>query len=73
MEATDEIAPLAHRTDQALKRLGGIGRTTLYALWKAGRITPVHVGRVTLWPDSELRRLMAELVAEADADKHGAA
>jgi len=72
MDFTEEATPLAHRTEQALKRFP-VGRTTLYALAKAGRITPIHVGRATLWPDSELRRLVAELAGEAAAERSGAA
>jgi len=61
-----EVAPLAHKTEQALQRFP-IGRTTLYALAKAGRIVPFHVGRATFWSDAELVRLVDELQAEAEA------
>jgi len=68
MDPMVELTPLAHRTEQALKRFP-VGRTTLYALAKTGRICPIHVGRVTLWPESELRRLVEELATEADGNR----
>ena len=41
----------------------GWSRTALFAYKRAGRIRAIRSGRKTLWPRSELRRLMAELLA----------
>lgn len=44
--------------------LGGIGRTALWELDKAGRIRGVRIGRRKLYPASEVNRLVAELATE---------
>ncbi len=48
-----------------------VGRTTIYALIRTGRIRAVKLGRRTLIHVDELRRFVAELVSEGtepDAD-----
>ena len=59
-----DSAPLLHTVPDALRELGGIGRTKLYDLFQEKRIRPVKVGRRTLVPDSELRRFIAEQIEE---------
>ena len=57
-----EAAPLAHRVTDAA-RLLGIGKTSIYALFKSGALRPIRIGGRTLVPASELHRLIAEAEA----------
>jgi excisionase family DNA binding protein len=43
----------------------GLGRTFLYSLMDAGRLKYVKLGKRRLIPRAELRRLLAESVANA--------
>jgi excisionase family DNA binding protein len=56
--------PLANKIPQACARLG-IGKTALYELLKAGKLRSFKVGACTLIPEAELRRFIAERLAEA--------
>jgi excisionase family DNA binding protein len=49
--------PISVRIGAAVK-LTGIGRTTLFALIKSGKIEAVKVGRSTLIPYRSLRQLL---------------
>lgn len=49
--------PLAHTVNEAIKRLS-VSRTTMYELIKAGEIRPFKIGRKTLIPEAELRRVI---------------
>lgn len=57
-------APLAHSVNEACRRLG-IGRTTLYELIEAKEIQPFKIGRKTLIPEAELRRVIETRMAQA--------
>lgn len=59
-ESAAEI-PLLHSINDACKRLS-IGRSWLYAEIAAGRIRVAKLGRRTLIPDAELRRVAGEAV-----------
>ena len=48
---------------EACKRLS-IGRTTLYELIDAQEIRPFKIGRKTLIPEAELRRVIATRMAQ---------
>jgi excisionase family DNA binding protein len=52
-------SPLLHSIDGACHRLS-IGRSWLYTEIAAGRIKVVKLGRRTLIPDAELRRVVTE-------------
>jgi len=67
--ANDQHAVLLHPVAQARKSLGGIGQTKFYELVNAGRIRTVKIGTRTLVPESELQRLVGELLAEAKDDQ----
>lgn len=62
MNATTEA--LTHPVNAACARLG-IGRNTLYELIHAGEIRPIHAGRRTLIPESELRAFVERQLAKA--------
>ncbi len=44
-----------------------IGRTTVYALMKAGQLRPVHIGRSCRLPRSELKRYVSYLETSSGA------
>jgi excisionase family DNA binding protein len=44
-----------------------VGRTTLYALMKAGHLRPVHIGRSCRLPRTELERYVRCLETSANA------
>jgi excisionase family DNA binding protein len=46
--------------DELREMLGGIGRTTAYALLKSGRIEAVKMGRVYLIPKINVIRFLCE-------------
>ncbi|MBM6828994.1 helix-turn-helix domain-containing protein [Anaerotignum lactatifermentans] len=46
--------------DELREMLGGIGRTTAYALLKSGRIESVKIGRVYLIPKINVIRFLYE-------------
>lgn len=46
--------------DELREMLGGIGRTTAYALLKSGRIESVKMGRVYLIPKIKVIRFLCE-------------
>jgi len=52
-------APLAYRIQEAARVLG-VGKTTLYQLFKAGALKPIRIGGRTLVPADQLRQLIAE-------------
>lgn len=53
---------------EAQRALGGVGRTSVYALVAAGRIHLVKIGRRSLLSVLELKRLARELEVEAGID-----
>lgn len=53
--------PLLHSIDEACKRLS-MGRSWLYAEISAGNVKVAKLGRRTLIPDSELRRIAEQAV-----------
>ncbi len=55
-------SPLLLTPEQAATVLR-IGRTTIYALMKAGELRPVHIGRSCRLPRSELERYVNRLQA----------
>ena len=40
--------------EDAQKRLGGLGRTSMFGLLKAGQLKAVRIGRRTMIPESEI-------------------
>lgn len=56
-ESIDKIAPIAVTVADA-QRISGIGRTTLYALAKEGRLPLRKVGRRSLFLVDDLRRVI---------------
>jgi excisionase family DNA binding protein len=50
----------------AARRLG-VGRSTLYALFRDGRLTPLKIGRRTVVAASDLERFVADLASAAKA------
>jgi excisionase family DNA binding protein len=54
--------PLLLTPEEAATVLG-IGRTTIYALMKAGALHPVHIGRSCRLPRAELERFVDHLQA----------
>jgi excisionase family DNA binding protein len=44
-----------------------IGRTTVYALMKAGDLRPVHIGRSCRLPRAELERYVRQLAPPSEA------
>lgn len=61
-----EICPLLHPIPESARSLG-VGRSLFYELLKERRVAVVKIGRRALIPDEELRKLAAELIAEARA------
>jgi excisionase family DNA binding protein len=60
----DEPSPLTLLTvEEAAQRLS-IGRTTMYALLKAGQINSVRIGRLRRIPSEALTTYTARLIAE---------
>jgi excisionase family DNA binding protein len=55
---------LLHPVSEAAQILG-VGRTTLYGLFKAGEIKSVRIGTRTVVPHSELEAYVERLTAEA--------
>ncbi len=49
----------------AQEMLGGISRSSLYGLVRAGKLHLVHVGRRAMLYSGELQRLVDELAADA--------
>ena len=54
------IERAAYPLDEAGKLLGGISRGTFYSMKKRGEIRLVKLGRRTLVPADEIRRLVGE-------------
>jgi excisionase family DNA binding protein len=54
--------PLAHTVNEAIKRLS-VSRTTMYELIKAGEVRPFKIGRKTLIPEAELRKVIDSRMA----------
>jgi excisionase family DNA binding protein len=48
-------------TPEEAARVLRVGRTTVYALMKAGELRPVHIGRSCRLPRAELERYVARL------------
>lgn len=48
--------PLLHRIEEAARILGGIGRTTMYAEIKAGRLKTVKIAGRSFIAQAELER-----------------
>jgi excisionase family DNA binding protein len=57
--AMPPAGPLAYRVTDAARALG-IGKTSLYALFNSGTLTPIRIGGRTLVPADQLRRLVSE-------------
>jgi excisionase family DNA binding protein len=57
---------LLHGISESAKLLD-LGRSSMYRLVNSGRVRTVKLGQRTLIPHDELERLVAELVAEAEA------
>jgi len=53
------VLPLAYRVADAARVLG-VGKTSLYELFKSGELVPVRIAGRTLVPADQLRRLLAE-------------
>lgn len=64
MSAAEIVQNGAMTVDEATKFVG-FGRTTLYALKAQGKIRTIKIGRRTLFPRSELLRVLAENLSEA--------
>ncbi len=43
-----------HPVNEAMERLGGIGRTTLYEMIRQGQIGTVHIGHRVFIPSDEI-------------------
>jgi excisionase family DNA binding protein len=50
--------PRGYRINEACKRLGNVGRSTVYRWLDEGRIRAVKVGGTVLIPDSEIERVL---------------
>lgn len=57
------IAPLLHDVETTCRVLGGIGRSKLFELIKAGEIRAVKIGKRTFVAQAEIERFVAELTA----------
>ena len=57
-----KVDRLAYTVAQATEAIG-VGKTTLYELFKAGTLKPIRIGGRTLVPAGELHRLIAEAEA----------
>jgi hypothetical protein len=68
-QRNDAPAPqsLAHTIPNACLRMGGISRSTLYNMIKAGRVRTVEIGGRTMVTDAECHRVVAEAAAAAQA------
>ena len=64
MYKTTQI-PLAHPVQEACSRLG-IGRVKLYELLKSGQLRGFKIGNKRLIPESELHRIIAERLGQAE-------
>lgn len=53
--------------NEACAKLGGMGRTWLYAQIKAGRIRPVKLGSRTMIPAREIERFIDQAMQEQAA------
>lgn len=71
-DAPAPLVPLAHAIPDACRRIG-IGRTKLYQLLEAGEIRAIKIGKKTLIPDSELQRLVSDLIARTGPAQQGVA
>ena len=60
---SDEHSLVVLTVEEAAQRLS-IGRTTMYALLKAGHINSVRIGRLRRIPAEELTAYTARLIAE---------
>lgn len=60
--AAPKVERLAYTVKQSAEALG-VGKTTLYELFKNGALKPIRIGGRTLVPASELHRLIAEAEA----------
>lgn len=49
--------------DETMEQLGGTSRSNLYALFAAGRLKPIKLGRRTYVASDDLARFLDELVA----------
>lgn len=49
---------------EAREQLGGIGRSTLYQLFKDGKLTPTKLGRRVFVSSDELERYVSSLKAQ---------
>lgn len=54
-----------YSVNDACAKLGGMGRTWLYAQIKAGHIRTVKLGARTMVPASEIERFVADAMQEA--------
>jgi excisionase family DNA binding protein len=65
MSSTEQLVEdgAVHVTEAS--KFTGLGRTFLYSLMDAGRLKYVKLGKRRLIPRAELRRLLAESVANA--------
>ena len=66
MHTSQEISQRAVGVEDAFGSLG-IRRTAFYSLVRAGKIRVIKLGRRTLVPCSELDRVVAEGLAEANS------
>lgn len=57
--------PLAHSPESAARRLGTNTRA-VYTLLAAGELRSIKLGKRRLIPDTELQRLLARKLAEAE-------
>lgn len=64
MTTDTQSAPLAHRINDAARRLS-VGRTTLYELINSGELKTIKIGGRTLIPESELQRAIASRLQAA--------
>ncbi len=51
------LQPLAYRVPDAARVLG-VGKTSLYELFKTGELTPIRIAGRTLVPADQIRRLI---------------
>jgi len=51
-----------YRVSEAAQLLR-ISRPSVYRLWKSGKVKPIKVGGRTVFPESELERLIEDLKA----------
>jgi hypothetical protein len=53
------VPPLAHTIPAACARLGGISRSSLYNMIKAGRVRTIEIGGRVMISDEECCRVVA--------------